>query len=917
MATDPNPKQDTANADANLTVPLLLQKGTQLTKISEKSQKKVVFRIDPDEGQILYPSRKHGLVPIESIKEIRTGPDAQYYCAQFGFSGDSVDRWITIVYVLSSTYKTLHILAPTQDIRNILESTIRKLYAIRLGLMQSFDNTEMRQTVWERQYWKGADKGGDQALSLDEVKGLCVRLNVNFPKGELERLFKEADATNKKSLNFPEFQHLVKLLKRRPELEGLYKRLCADHPFDFAVFEKFMTDTQKSTLTSSEVKSVFEKYSTAQIAPPIASPVAIPPTPVLPSVAAPLIISDSTIAVPVASPSIQPPPPSTVPLAPTPSAPTPPSDPPPVATAPVSAADAQSAVSDVTVSSPTPPSGNIMSLENFTSFLVSQDNAPIRPDSNDMTQPMSHYFISTSHNTYLVGNQLMGVSTIEGYIRALLCACRSVELDIYDGPREPMVYHGKTLTSQVTVREICQAIAKYAFMSSQYPVLLSCEVHCGLVQQDMLVDIMTKAFGSALVKAPLEEHSKIVVLPSPEQLKGRIMVKTKNLYVAAELESIKAHKKAGEAAAAKAAHLEAEPPSSDSSESESEVAVVMEEIGEGISELKSKWHKMRGIPSPSTSGGPVDSKSKSKAKVPMSMALASLLVYTVGVKCRGIDDSEEYAPEQIFSLSESRANKFIQGPVGMVELIKHNRNHLVRVYPRGTRVNSTNYEPLQYWAAGCQLVALNIQTMDLGYRINQAMFMRSGRQGYVLKPLALRDPNFQELRKHTKHFLDVTIISAQQLPRPKDSSGKEIVEKSIVDPYVEVALHIPAWSNSPFLPADKSYDHVPPSDASAGSATSARTISYCTQAVKNNGFNPMWQEELCLPFDCIGGMKELIFVEFNVRQKKKSDEEPLASFIAPLSSLYHGFRHLPLHDEQLCQHLFSTLFVYINIRDVA
>jgi phosphatidylinositol phospholipase C delta len=99
-------------------------------------------------------------------------------------------------------------------------------------------------------------------------------------------------------------------------------------------------------------------------------------------------------------------------------------------------------------------------------------------------------------------------------------------MDIYDGPDGvPRVFHGKTLTSAVSVREICQAIAKYAFVSSPYPVMLSCEVHCGLVQQDMLVDIMTKAFGSALVRVPLDEHPKLVVLPSPEQLKGRIMVK--------------------------------------------------------------------------------------------------------------------------------------------------------------------------------------------------------------------------------------------------------------------------------------------------------------------------------------------------------------------------------------------------------
>ncbi|KAJ7462363.1 PLC-like phosphodiesterase [Mycena galericulata] len=873
----------------NLTVPLLFQKGTQLIKVSEKGKKKIVFRIDPDEGQILYDSRRNGLVPIETIKEIRTGADAQYYCVQFGFSEDAVDRWTTIIYVLNDNYKTLHVYAPTRDVSDLWQSTIRKLFAVRLGLINSLDNTEMRETIWERQFWKGADKGG---LSLPEVQSMCARLAVNLPKGELEQLFNKVDMTHRRLLDFQEFKHFVKLLKRRPELEALYKKLCGNQRnFDFPVFQKFMTGTQKSTLTSENLKAIFEKYATAQatpslLGPPVSSAAQSPVQPYT-TASSPADPSASIGSVSGTSdtPPIASPPPTT----------------PPTATPPT------------VVSSNLSPSPYIMSLENFSSFLVSQDNAPTRPASNDMTQPMSDYFISTSHNTYLVGNQLVGVSTIEGYIRALLCACRSVELDIYDGVNEPMVYHGKTFTTQVSVREICQAIAKYAFVSSPYPILLSCEVHCGLVQQDMLVDIFSKAFGPALIRAPLEQHHQIDVLPSPEELKGRIMVKTKNLYVAAELSSIKAHKKAAEAAAAKAAHLEAEIPSSESSESESEAAVVMEEIGEEIHELKTKWRKLRGKASTSSAG---DSKSQPKAKVPMSMALASLLVYTVGVKCRGIDESKIYAPEHVFSLSENTANKYIKGGAGIEDLIRHTQTHVVRIYPKGIRVDSTNYEPLQYWAAGCQLVALNIQTMDLGYRINQAMFMRSGPQGYVLKPSALRDPHFQELRKHTNHFLDVTIISAQQLPRPKDSSGKEVIEKSIVDPYIEVALHIPAWSHSPFLPANKKYDHTPPSDATGSSPTSARTISYCTGPVKNNGFNPMWQEELCLPFDCIGGMKELIFVEFTVKQDRKLEHEHLARYIAPLSSLEHGFRHLPLHDGSLCQYMFSTLFVYINIRDV-
>lgn len=73
----------------------------------------------------------------------------------------------------------------------------------------------------------------------------------------------------------------------------------------------------------------------------------------------------------------------------------------------------------------------ILSLKRFASFLLSADNAVFADQHGkivqDMTRPLPEYFISSSHNTYLVGNQLVGESTIEGYIRALLHGCRSVE----------------------------------------------------------------------------------------------------------------------------------------------------------------------------------------------------------------------------------------------------------------------------------------------------------------------------------------------------------------------------------------------------------------------------------------------------------------------------------------------------------
>lgn len=44
-------------------------------------------------------------------------------------------------------------------------------------------------------------------------------------------------------------------------------------------------------------------------------------------------------------------------------------------------------------------------------------------------------------------------------------------------------------------------------------------------------------------------------------------------------------------------------------------------------------------------------------------------------------------------------------------LTRYNKSQLSRIYPKGTRVDSSNFMPQLFWNAGCQLVALNYQTI--------------------------------------------------------------------------------------------------------------------------------------------------------------------------------------------------------------
>lgn len=69
---------------------------------------------------------------------------------------------------------------------------------------------------------------------------------------------------------------------------------------------------------------------------------------------------------------------------------------------------------------------------------------------------------------------------------------------------------------------------------------------------------------------------------------------------------------------------------------------------------------------------------------------------------------------QMSSFVETRIEKIVKNKYQAGAFVTYSNRQMSRVYPKGQRMDSSNYDPLPMWNAGCQMVSLNYQTGGMG-----------------------------------------------------------------------------------------------------------------------------------------------------------------------------------------------------------
>ncbi|KAI0387387.1 PLC-like phosphodiesterase [Hypomontagnella monticulosa] len=383
--------------------------------------------------------------------------------------------------------------------------------------------------------------------------------------------------------------------------------------------------------------------------------------------------------------------------------------------------------------------------------LLDRPHINVPAEVTDRSYPLPEYFISSSHNTYLLSHQLYGKSSAAAYETALNTGSRCVEIDAWDNEDdkdEPKVTHGYTLVSNIPFRAVCETIRDVVDREAAQsegidgyraaPIMLSLENHCDAYGQRRLVEIMKEVFGDRLLSKAVREkgHQEQEGDSDPvtlAELGSKIVVIVEY-------------------------HLPEEVDEDDDDSSTSE--------DEEERQAKAAYR----------------AKKKAAASGIIVPELAELGVYAQSVKPRDNSWFESILKDgprnHLINVSETGLASHM--PAANDKIAAHNSRHLMRVFPKGTRISSKNLKQVPFWGIGAQICAMNWQTFNASMQINEALF--SGTDGYVLKPRALRAGGSMSLNSGRRKKLTLHVAGASDVPVPEGHDEED------VRPYVTCTL---------------------------------------------------------------------------------------------------------------------------------
>uniref|UniRef100_A0A095C8K9 Phosphoinositide phospholipase C n=1 Tax=Schistosoma haematobium TaxID=6185 RepID=A0A095C8K9_SCHHA len=214
----------------------------------------------------------------------------------------------------------------------------------------------------------------------------------------------------------------------------------------------------------------------------------------------------------------------------------------------------------------------------------------------------------------------------------------------------------------------------------------------------------------------------------------------------------------------------------------------------------------------------------------------------------------------------------------IMKINSYNKRQMSRIYPRGNRVDSSNYMPQIFWNAGCQMVALNFQTPDLAMQLNQGKFEYNGNCGYLLKPEFMRRPE-RQFDPFSESPMDGVIAATCEV---KIISGQFLSDRK-VGTYVEVDMY--------------------------GLPTDTIRKEFRTRVVPNNGLNPVYGDDAVFVFRKVV-LPDLAVLRFAVYE---DTGKLIGQRVLPLDGLQAGYRHISLRTEGNFPLSLPTLFCQVSL----